>query len=92
MPEDLAVVGFDGSEEGAYTVPTLTTVDPDKAAIAERAVERIAERIAAGPDGTAATAVEIVTPFRLEVRESTSGARSQAPPATGHRSGASTLT
>lgn len=94
MPEDLAVVGFDGSEEGAYTVPTLTTVDPDKAAIAERAVERIAERIAAGPDGTAATAeaVEIVTPFRLEVRESTSGARSQAPPATGHRSGASTMT
>ena len=51
VPDDLAVVGFDGSEEGAYTVPTLTTVDPDKAAIAERAVERIAERIAGGPDG-----------------------------------------
>ena len=93
VPDDLAVVGFDGSEEGAYTVPTLTTVDPDKAAIAERAVERIGERIAAGPDGTAAAldAVEIVTPFRLEVRESTSGVRS-APPATGHRSGASTTT
>ena len=63
-------MGFDGSEEGAYTVPTLTTVAPDKAAIAERAVERIGERIAGtAPDG----AVETVTPFRLEVRESTAG-------------------
>ena len=94
VPDDLAVVGFDGSEEGAYTVPTLTTVDPDKAAIAERAVARIAERIAGGPDGTAATAeaVEIVTPFRLEVRESTSGVRSPASPVSGRRSGASTTT
>jgi len=45
VPDDLAVVGFDGSEEGAFTVPTLTTVAPDKAAIAERAVERVADRI-----------------------------------------------
>jgi DNA-binding LacI/PurR family transcriptional regulator len=72
VPDDLAVVGFDGSEEGAYSVPTLTTIDPDKAAIAERAVQRIGERIADGPEGTAA-AVEIVTPFRLEIRESTTG-------------------
>ena len=74
VPDDLAVVGFDGSEEGAYTVPTLTTVDPDKAAIADRAVERIGERIAHGAEG-AMEAVEIVTPFRLEIRESTVGAR-----------------
>jgi len=78
VPDDLAVVGFDGSEEGAYTVPTLTTVAPDKAAIAERAVERIAERIAGGTDATT-VAVEIVTPFRLEVRESTVGVRSRTP-------------
>lgn len=69
VPADLAVVGFDGSEEGAYSTPTLTTVAPDKAAIAARAVERIAAR-AAGADGGAQ---EIVTPFRLEVRESTAG-------------------
>jgi DNA-binding LacI/PurR family transcriptional regulator len=74
VPDDLAVVGFDGSEEGAYTVPTLTTVDPDKAAIADRAVERIGERIAHGAEG-AMGAVEIVTPFRLEIRESTLGVR-----------------
>jgi DNA-binding LacI/PurR family transcriptional regulator len=74
VPTDLAVVGFDGSEEGAYTTPTLTTVAPDKAAVAERAVERITRRIAGdAPDGTE----EIVTPFRLEVRESTTGAEAR---------------
>ena len=35
-------------------------------------MERIAERIAGGTDATT-VAVEIVTPFRLEVRESTAG-------------------
>ena len=70
VPDDLAVVGFDGSEEGAYSTPTLSTVAPDKAAIAERAVERVAARVAGAGDGEVR---EIVTPFRLEVRESTTG-------------------
>ena len=70
VPDDLAVVGFDGSEEGAYSTPTLSTVAPDKAAIAERAVERVAARVAGTGDGEVR---EIVTPFRLEVRESTTG-------------------
>jgi len=70
VPADLAVVGFDGSDEGEYTTPTLTTIAPDKAAIAEQAVERIHHRIAGEtPDGPR----EIVTLFRLEVRESTAG-------------------
>ena len=56
VPEDLAVVGFDNTEESAYSLPSLTTIAPDKAAIAERAVEQIARQIAGGPDGTAATA------------------------------------
>ena len=29
VPADLAVVGFDGSEEGAYTTPTLATIVTD---------------------------------------------------------------
>ena len=73
-----------------------TTVDhgPGRATADVGAVARIAERIAGGPDGTAAIAkaVEIVTPFRLEVRESTVGVRSPAPPASGRRSAASTTT
>jgi DNA-binding LacI/PurR family transcriptional regulator len=70
VPDDLAVVGFDGSEEGAYTIPTLTTRAADKAAIAEGAVERINSRVA-GDDGQGAH--EIIAPFALEVRESTTG-------------------
>jgi hypothetical protein len=47
-------------------------LSPDNAAVAERAVERISIRIAGdAPDGTK----DIVTPFRLEVRESTAGAQ-----------------
>jgi LacI family transcriptional regulator, repressor for deo operon, udp, cdd, tsx, nupC, and nupG len=72
VPDELAVVGFDGSEEGAYSIPTLTSIAPDTTAIAERAVERIGDRIA-GLDGAGSRAREIVTPFRLEVRESTVG-------------------
>ncbi|WP_232664992.1 LacI family DNA-binding transcriptional regulator [Pseudonocardia sp. TRM90224] len=72
VPADLAVVGFDGSEEGAYSTPTLTSIAPDKAAIAERAVERLTTRIDTGLPHESAF---IQTPFVLEVRESTAGRR-----------------
>jgi LacI family transcriptional regulator, repressor for deo operon, udp, cdd, tsx, nupC, and nupG len=68
VPDDLAVVGFDGSEEGAFTLPPLTTVAPDIAAVAEHAVELLGLR-ATDPDGRAP--VEVVTPFTLQVRGST---------------------
>jgi len=74
VPTDLAVVGFDGSDEGAYTAPTLTSIAPDKTAIAERAVDRVRARIAGeAPEGTE----QIITPFRLDVRESTTGPRAR---------------
>ncbi len=70
VPEDLALVGFDGTEEGRFTLPSLTTISPDKEAIARAAIDLLARR-AAG-----ATAPEdIQTPFTLEVRESTGGRR-----------------
>jgi DNA-binding LacI/PurR family transcriptional regulator len=65
VPDDLAVVGFDGSEEGAFTRPPLTTIAPDIAAIAEQAVALLA-RPAADRAPT-----EVVTPFSLQVRAST---------------------
>jgi LacI family transcriptional regulator, repressor for deo operon, udp, cdd, tsx, nupC, and nupG len=65
VPDDLAVVGFDGSEEGAFTRPPLTTIAPDIAAIAEHAVALLA-RPAADRAPT-----EVVTPFSLQVRAST---------------------
>jgi len=36
---------FDGTEESAYSLPSLTTVAPDKSAIAQRAVELVHRRI-----------------------------------------------
>ncbi|WP_089952564.1 LacI family DNA-binding transcriptional regulator [Lentzea xinjiangensis] len=67
VPEDLAVVGFDNNEESAYSAPSLTSVAPDKAAIARAAVDLLHRRVDA-PDG----ALENVeTPFSLLVREST---------------------
>lgn len=68
VPDDLAVAGFDGTEEGAYSLPPLTTIAPDKAAIAERAVELLGRRVTQ-PDGR--EPVEVITPFSLQIRAST---------------------
>jgi LacI family repressor for deo operon, udp, cdd, tsx, nupC, and nupG len=70
IPEDIAVVGFDGIEEGRYSTPTLTTVAPDKATIARKAVELLVAQI----DGAdVASHIEMV-PYRIELGESTLGA------------------
>lgn len=68
VPHDLAVVGFDNNEESAYSSPSLTTIAPDKAAIARAAVDLLHQR-AGAPD---LVADHVETPFSLQVRESTS--------------------
>lgn len=67
VPEDLAVVGFDNIEEAAYANPRLTTIAPDKQAIAEEAVGMLHSRVS-GQDERAPQAVQ--ANFRLEVRGS----------------------
>ena len=67
IPGDLAVVGFDDIEDGHYSYPSLTTIAPDKGAIAGRALECLAERL----DGERTeSARDIVVAHRLIVRES----------------------
>jgi DNA-binding LacI/PurR family transcriptional regulator len=70
VPDDVAVVGFDDVEECMYTAPPLTSVSPDKRAVAETAVDLLIQRM----DGTGPTQPrEVFPPYRLVVRESTSG-------------------
>jgi DNA-binding LacI/PurR family transcriptional regulator len=66
IPEDLAIVGFDDVDEGNYSAPRLTTIAPDKAAIAEAAVNLAR----ATPRETTDHPQDVVTPFTLVVRDS----------------------
>lgn len=76
IPEDVAVVGVDGSEEALYSTPSLTSVVPDKAAIASLAVKCLATRIRT----TQPLPFEIhLAPHRLDTRESTLGGRRPLP-------------
>ena len=70
VPEDIAIIGFDGSDESAYSLPYLSTIAPDKTAIAEAAIDLIRRR--SGPE-RAGPVEDIRTPFVLEARESTVG-------------------
>jgi DNA-binding LacI/PurR family transcriptional regulator len=70
VPEDLAVVGFDDVELARYSVPSLTTVAPDKAELAGLAVETLLRRVdGAAGDGPALR----YAGHRLVVRESSGG-------------------
>ena len=46
VPDDIAVVGWDDIAVAAYATPSLTTVRPDKAAIARTAVDRLLALVA----------------------------------------------
>ncbi|MGW4271921.1 LacI family DNA-binding transcriptional regulator [Streptomyces seoulensis] len=69
VPEDLALVGFDGVEDGRYAYPPLTTVVPDKKQIAERALQCLADRI--HTTASHVPPLDVVVPHRLDVRGST---------------------
>jgi len=70
VPDDIAVVGMDDIEDGQFSVPSLTTIAPDKAQIASIAVDLLVSRISG--DRTKPPQ-EIEAGFRLVVRESSSG-------------------
>ena len=71
VPGDIAVIGFDNIDEGRYSTPTLSTIDPDTERIAEIAVDMLAERL--GERSPATPPREIRVEHRLVARESTVG-------------------
>ncbi|MDQ7909746.1 LacI family DNA-binding transcriptional regulator [Phytohabitans sp. ZYX-F-186] len=71
VPDDVAVAGFDDIEDGRFSVPTLTTVAPDKVELARIAVDLLAARLAS-TEGTPPR--EQTVPHRLIPRESTATA------------------
>ncbi|UOY03150.1 LacI family DNA-binding transcriptional regulator [Blastococcus sp. PRF04-17] len=68
VPEDVAVVGWDDIEDGRYSMPTLTTISPDKQQIAALAVDFLARQLRG--DRREAPR-EVTADFTLAVREST---------------------
>jgi LacI family repressor for deo operon, udp, cdd, tsx, nupC, and nupG len=66
VPSDISVVGFDDIEEARFTTPSLTSVRPDKARIAEVAVDLLFQRI----HGSAAKPRDVHVGHELIVRES----------------------
>jgi LacI family repressor for deo operon, udp, cdd, tsx, nupC, and nupG len=75
VPEDVAVMGFDDIEEGQYSTPTLSTISPDKAQIASRAVAQLFSRI----DGETGEPGDFTATYALKLRESTLGVPSGQP-------------
>ncbi|MFF1738085.1 LacI family DNA-binding transcriptional regulator [Streptomyces sp. NPDC058247] len=69
VPEDVAVVGFDDVVEGHFGAVTLTSVSPDKEAIARMAVESVLARLS----GQAPEPRRVWADYRLIARESTLG-------------------
>lgn len=69
VPEDVALVGFDDIEDGRFSVPTLTTIAPDKNGIATACLDLLADRMA-HPDGPGR---ERVVTHELVIRQSTAG-------------------
>lgn len=70
VPQDIAIIGFDDIEEGGYATPSLSTIAPDKASIAEHSVELLRRRMDAED---VPTSLDRIVGHRLVVRESTVG-------------------
>lgn len=66
IPEDISVVGYDGTVTGQYSVPRLTTVQQDTQLFAERGVDTLLR----GINKKDSPAVHELIPFRLLTGES----------------------
>ncbi|MBU2666876.1 LacI family transcriptional regulator [Actinoplanes bogorensis] len=70
VPDDVAVIGIDGIEEGEFATPSLSTIVPDKQQIADLAVESLVALI---EQGATPAPAEVRASHTLLARESTLG-------------------
>jgi DNA-binding LacI/PurR family transcriptional regulator len=68
VPEDISVIGFDGTQAGELTTPKITSVEVPIAQIAQSGLELLLRKIETGSSLPNET---IVLPTRLQIREST---------------------
>lgn len=66
VPSVVSVIGFDDVQESRFTVPSLTSIAPDKTNLARTALGLLIERI----NGSTVAARDVRVPWRLVVRES----------------------
>ncbi|HAM26335.1 MAG TPA: LacI family transcriptional regulator [Microbacteriaceae bacterium] len=69
-PDQVKVIGFDNIEEGKFTVPSLSSIDPDHELMARTAVELLVQRI--DKTGEPSSSQEVVSTFKVVERESSS--------------------
>lgn len=67
MPDDVAVIGFDGIAEGEYAVPSLSTVRTDLDDLARKAMGLLLRRIG----GDTEPPTRLTADYELVIREST---------------------
>ncbi|MGN7950354.1 LacI family DNA-binding transcriptional regulator [Microbacterium sp. 22215] len=66
IPKQVAVIGFDNVAESGFSIPSLSTVDPDHQAMADAALRYLVQRI----NGYDQAAREFISPFTVIERES----------------------
>ncbi|MEU4454065.1 LacI family DNA-binding transcriptional regulator [Nocardioides sp. NPDC023903] len=91
VPDDVAVIGFDNITISNLTVPSLSSIDPGRAEIAETAVSMLVERIEWGA-GSSRPARLHKAAFDVIVRESSGGTASGTPETSSRKSGATAQT
>ena len=77
VPEDVAVLGFDNIDEGRFSIPSLSTVEPGRDEIAQVAVDMLVERI--NEKGDRMPPRQILADYRIVGRESTGFTEPAAP-------------
>ncbi|HEY3953880.1 MAG TPA: LacI family DNA-binding transcriptional regulator [Streptosporangiaceae bacterium] len=78
VPEDVALVGFDDIDDGRYSVPSLSTVSPDKEQIARVAVDLLVSRLGRA-GGAPPRTTQYMARHQLVIRESSAGAAASVP-------------